>query len=163
MDWTIRQLRPRHGLGLLLVATASATQLAHADAAPPLEVTAKLVEIPSKMPPDDLYDYAYYVMRPRLARVPGAGQVAVSASDTREIEVVTDPARLLSAGLTVHDVAEKLKSAAVAAASRGRGRGAHRALRLGFAAARQCHAARGWKMARALGRSRAHRRAHVPR
>jgi hypothetical protein len=30
--------------------------------APPLEVTAKLVEIPSKLPPDDLYDYAY-VMR----------------------------------------------------------------------------------------------------
>jgi hypothetical protein len=27
-----------------------------------VEVTAKLVEIPSKMPPDDLYDYAY-VMR----------------------------------------------------------------------------------------------------
>jgi CzcA family heavy metal efflux pump len=59
----------------------------------------------------ELYDYAFYVMRPRLARVPGAGQVAVSASDTREIEVVTDPARLLAAGLTVHDVAEKLKSA----------------------------------------------------
>jgi len=59
----------------------------------------------------DLYDYAFYVMRPRLARVPGAGQVAVSASDTREIEVVTDPARLLAAGLTVHEVAGKLKSA----------------------------------------------------
>ncbi len=59
----------------------------------------------------ELYDYAFYVMRPRLARVPGAGQVAVSASDTREIEVVTDPARLLAAGLTVHDVAEKLKAA----------------------------------------------------
>lgn len=29
---------------------------------PPLEVTAKLVEIPTKLPPDDLYDYAY-VMR----------------------------------------------------------------------------------------------------
>lgn len=33
-----------------------------AAAAAPLEVTAKLVEIPSKFPPDDLYDYAY-VMR----------------------------------------------------------------------------------------------------
>ena len=43
-------------------------------------------------------------MRPRLARVAGAGQVAVAASDTREIEVVADPARLLAAGLTVHDV-----------------------------------------------------------
>src|SRR5690348_13711514 len=28
----------------------------------PIDVTAKLVEIPSKLPPDDLYDYAY-VMR----------------------------------------------------------------------------------------------------
>ena len=42
-------------LGLVSVAK-------HADAAPNIEVTAKLVEIPSKMPPDDLYDYAY-VMR----------------------------------------------------------------------------------------------------
>lgn len=58
----------------------------------------------------DLYDYAFYVMRPRLARVAGAGQVDVSASDTREIEVVTDPARLLAAGLTVHDVAERLRA-----------------------------------------------------
>ena len=58
----------------------------------------------------ELHDYAFYVMRPRLARVAGAGQVAVSASDTREIEVVTDPARLLAAGLTVHDVAERLKA-----------------------------------------------------
>jgi hypothetical protein len=33
-----------------------------ADAAPPLSVTAKLVEIPSPFPPDELYDYAY-VMR----------------------------------------------------------------------------------------------------
>ncbi|MEO8900842.1 MAG: hypothetical protein ABI488_04280 [Polyangiaceae bacterium] len=38
-----------------------ASTLAWADSTP-LEVTAKLVEIPSKLPPDDLYDYAY-VMR----------------------------------------------------------------------------------------------------
>ena len=48
-------------LGLCLFGLASLPHVAHADAAP-LEVTAKLVEIPSKMPPDDLYDYAY-VMR----------------------------------------------------------------------------------------------------
>jgi CzcA family heavy metal efflux pump len=59
----------------------------------------------------DLYDYGFYVMRPRLARVAGAGQVSVSASDTREIEVVADPSKLLAAGLTVHDVAEKLRAA----------------------------------------------------
>ena len=42
-------------------ATALAPSLARADAEP-ISVTAKLVEIPSKFPPDDLYDYAY-VMR----------------------------------------------------------------------------------------------------
>ena len=30
-------------------------------AAPPLAVTAKLVEIPTQFPPDELYDYAYVV------------------------------------------------------------------------------------------------------
>jgi len=48
-------------LGLALFGLAFVPNLARADAAP-IEVTAKLVEIPSKMPPDDLYDYAY-VMR----------------------------------------------------------------------------------------------------
>ena len=48
-------------LGLILCGLASLASTAQAgDAA--VEVTAKLVEIPSKMPPDDLYDYAY-VMR----------------------------------------------------------------------------------------------------
>jgi len=49
---------------LLAAATAlyaSATARGFA-ASPPVDVTAKLVEIPSKLPPDDLYDYAY-VMR----------------------------------------------------------------------------------------------------
>jgi hypothetical protein len=49
-------------MSLLLLALTGAVKSARADAAPALEVTAKLVEIPSKMPPDDLYDYAY-VMR----------------------------------------------------------------------------------------------------
>ena len=54
---------------LILVAStlASATLMAVATSAGaaasnPVTVTAKLVEIPSKFPPDDLYDYAY-VMR----------------------------------------------------------------------------------------------------
>ena len=36
-------------------------------------------------------------MRPALARVPGVGHVEVLASDTREIEVILDPAKLLAA------------------------------------------------------------------
>jgi hypothetical protein len=48
-------------LAAALLSSVSVLPFAHAEAAP-IEVTAKLVEIPSKMPPDDLYDYAY-VMR----------------------------------------------------------------------------------------------------
>jgi CzcA family heavy metal efflux pump len=59
--------------------------------------------------PADLYDYAFYVVRPALSRVPGVGHVGVLASDTREIEVIVDPARLLAAQLTVDDVAQALK------------------------------------------------------
>jgi hypothetical protein len=50
-------------LAAVLVAAALAPPVSAAD--PPVEaitVTAKLTEIPSKFPPDDLYDYAY-VMR----------------------------------------------------------------------------------------------------
>lgn len=50
-------------LALSAIFLAGARRDAHADeAAAPITVTAKLVEIPSKFPPDDLYDYAY-VMR----------------------------------------------------------------------------------------------------
>src|SRR5580765_6731046 len=58
----------------------------------------------------DLNDYALYVIRRALARVPGTGEIQVQASDTREIEVVLDPLKLNAAGLTVTDVSGKLKS-----------------------------------------------------
>ena len=68
--------RPRYPSALMAIAVAAATWFAAHDAraegppapaAPPtadasLDLTAKLVEIPTKFPPDDLYDYAY-VMR----------------------------------------------------------------------------------------------------
>src|SRR5215203_2438650 len=63
------------------------------------------------LPVPDLRDYAFYGIRPDLARVPGVGRVEVLASDTREIEVIADPSRLLTAGLTVEDVAASLKQA----------------------------------------------------
>ena len=43
-------------LGLMLVVAAGAEEK---KAEETLEVKAKLVEIPSQFPPDDLYDYAY--------------------------------------------------------------------------------------------------------
>lgn len=61
----------------------------------------------------DLYDYGFYVIRPALSRVSGVGHVGVLASDTREIEVIVDPAKLLAATLTVDDVAAALKGANV--------------------------------------------------
>src|SRR5204862_1250956 len=60
--------------------------------------------------PSDLYDYAFYVMRPALSRVPGVGNVEVLASDTKEIEVIADPARLTASGLTIGDVADSLQA-----------------------------------------------------
>ena len=47
-------------------------------------------------------------MRPACPASPGVGNVEVLASDTREIEVIADPARLASAGLTIGDVADGL-------------------------------------------------------
>jgi CzcA family heavy metal efflux pump len=62
------------------------------------------------LPTPDLNDYAFYVIRPALARVPGVGRVEVAATDTREIEVVANPNRLLAAGLTVEDVVTALRT-----------------------------------------------------
>ena len=69
-----------------------------------------ILSITGSLPTPELADYALYVMRPALARVPGAGRIEVLASDTREIEVVLDPLKLTSAGLTVSDVAAALKA-----------------------------------------------------
>jgi CzcA family heavy metal efflux pump len=63
------------------------------------------------LPVADLNDYAFYLMRPAFARVPGIGRVEVLASDSREIEVVADPARLVAAGLTIKDVSAALAAA----------------------------------------------------
>jgi CzcA family heavy metal efflux pump len=68
------------------------------------------LNVTGALPVADLRDYAFYVMRPSLARVPGVGRVDVAASDTREIEVVVEPSKLLSAGLSVVDVSNALKS-----------------------------------------------------
>jgi CzcA family heavy metal efflux pump len=69
-----------------------------------------ILSLTGSLPTPDLNDYAQYVLRPALARVPGAGHIEVLASDTREIEVVLDPMKLALAGLTVTDVSEVLKA-----------------------------------------------------
>ena len=60
------------------------------------------------VPDADLYDYAYYNLRPMFTRVQGVGQVEVQATDQREVSVVVDPQKLLSHRLTLDDVATQL-------------------------------------------------------
>ncbi|AMY08344.1 Cation efflux system protein CzcA [Luteitalea pratensis] len=69
-----------------------------------------VLSLTSDMPTADLYDYAAVVVKPEVARVPGVGIIEVQASDTREIEVVLDPAKLAASRLTVLDVADALKA-----------------------------------------------------
>ena len=69
-----------------------------------------ILSITGTLPTADLYDYANFVMKPEIARVPGAGIIEVQASDTREIEVILDPAKLTAADLTVVDVSDALKA-----------------------------------------------------
>ena len=67
-----------------------------------------ILSLTGSLPTAELSDYALYVMRPALARIPGAGLIEVLSSDTREIEVVLDPLKLGAAGLSVGDVSDAL-------------------------------------------------------
>src|SRR5262245_49083387 len=69
-----------------------------------------ILSMTGSLPTPDLNDYATYVVKPEVARVPGAGRIEVLASDSREIQVALDPTRLAAAGVSVVDVAEALKA-----------------------------------------------------
>src|SRR5262245_52950250 len=69
-----------------------------------------ILSMTGSVPTADLNDYATYVVKPEIARVPGAGVIEVLSSDTREIEVVLDPAKLTAANLSVSDVSDALKT-----------------------------------------------------
>ncbi|MBI3180618.1 MAG: hypothetical protein HYZ28_00495 [Myxococcales bacterium] len=64
-------------IALCLVALALAAP-ARAESAEELALTAELVEIPSELPPDDLYDYAY-VMKYRVQGGAQGGQTLLVA------------------------------------------------------------------------------------
>lgn len=68
-----------------------------------------MLNLSGGLAPADLHDFGFYVARPALNRVPGVGKVDVLSSDTREIEVIVDPARLLASGVTVDDVSAALR------------------------------------------------------
>jgi CzcA family heavy metal efflux pump len=69
-----------------------------------------ILSMTGALPTADLFDYATFVLKPELARVPGAGTIEVLASDTREVEVILDPSKMNAAGLTVVDVSDALNA-----------------------------------------------------
>ncbi len=58
--------------------------------------------------PATLYDIARYQIKPVISRIPGVGRVDVQGQDVREIEVIADPARLVTAGLSYQDLADAI-------------------------------------------------------
>ena len=67
-----------------------------------------ILSLTGTLPTAQLYEYANYVVKPEIARAPGAGIIEVLSSDTREVEIVLDPAKLSAAGLGVVEVADAL-------------------------------------------------------
>jgi CzcA family heavy metal efflux pump len=62
------------------------------------------------VPNTDLYDKAFYNLRPAFTSVPGVAQVEVQASNTREISVLVDPQKVLAHRLSLPDVADRLRT-----------------------------------------------------
>ncbi|MFI5453858.1 MAG: efflux RND transporter permease subunit [Isosphaerales bacterium] len=58
--------------------------------------------------PSGLHDYAYYVLRPRISRIPDVSYVTVQGGDIREIHVEVEPQALAAANLSISDVADRL-------------------------------------------------------
>jgi len=69
-----------------------------------------ILSMTGSLPTADLFDYATFVLKPELARVPGAGTIEILASDTREVEVILDPSKMTAAGLTVVEVSDALNA-----------------------------------------------------
>jgi len=65
----------------------------------------------------DLYDLAYYRIRPLLARVDGVARVEVLGGAPQEIQVYVDPFELERFGLSIDAVAQALSAANVVAAA----------------------------------------------
>lgn len=62
---------------------------------------------------DEYGDLVEDVIKPRLERVPGVGQIEVFGGSPRELRVIVDPARMAQYGLTVSDVVDTLRAASV--------------------------------------------------
>ena len=58
--------------------------------------------------PSALHDYAFYDLRPRISRINDVSYVTVQGGDVREIVVEVQPERLVAAGLSITEVADRL-------------------------------------------------------
>src|SRR5262250_1297703 len=73
-----------------------------------------LISITSKTTsPMDLRSLADWVVRPRLLGVPGVAQVMIIGGDTKQFQVLVDPAKLRAFGLSLQQVTEAVGSANV--------------------------------------------------
>jgi CzcA family heavy metal efflux pump len=61
------------------------------------------------LPQDKLWEIATYDIKPRLNRLDGVAAVLVQGGRVPEFQVTPDPARLLSAGITVQDVLDAIR------------------------------------------------------
>jgi multidrug efflux pump subunit AcrB len=59
--------------------------------------------------PGQLYDIARFRIKPALAGIPGVGRVDIQGSEVREVEVIADPARLATLGVSYDALAEAIR------------------------------------------------------
>ena len=69
-----------------------------------------MMTLNGNVPDADLYDYAYYNLRPLFSRVPGVALVEVQASEQREVSVIVDPQKMLAHRLSLPDIADRLRA-----------------------------------------------------
>jgi HAE1 family hydrophobic/amphiphilic exporter-1 len=68
------------------------------------------VSVAGKLSPRELSHLADKVVKERLQRVPGVGDMDIVGKRDREIQVLVDPARLAGRGVTVEDVANAIRA-----------------------------------------------------
>ena len=61
------------------------------------------------MPQTRLWEMATYEMKPRLNRLEGVSTVIIQGGQEPEFHIVPDPAKLLSAGITVNDILDAVR------------------------------------------------------
>jgi CzcA family heavy metal efflux pump len=61
------------------------------------------------VPPNKLWEIATYDLKPRINRLDGVATVIVQGGRVPEFQVMPDPARLLTAGITVQDILDAIR------------------------------------------------------